>query len=87
MAFIVTRIQTGDYDRWRPMFDTDGPNALEKASSVRVLRGVDDPNEVVILLEFGSAEDASEARDRLQASGVLDRFEDTTGPLVLELAE
>jgi hypothetical protein len=20
-AFIITRIQTGDYDRWRPMFE------------------------------------------------------------------
>jgi hypothetical protein len=86
MAFIVTRIQVGDYERWRPMFDQDMPRAREKAST-RVLRSVDDPNEVVILLEFESTEDAREARERLLGSGVLDRFEDKTGPLVLEVAE
>jgi hypothetical protein len=41
----------------------------------------------VILLEFASTEDALEARERLLGSGVLDRFDDTTGPLVLEAAE
>jgi hypothetical protein len=87
MAYIVTRIQVGDYERWRPMFDQDMPRAREKATTVRVLRSVDDPNEVVIHMEFGSADDAVEARERLVGSGVLDRFEDKTGPLVLEEAE
>ncbi|MFL5896281.1 MAG: hypothetical protein ACJ76Z_14360 [Thermoleophilaceae bacterium] len=85
MAFLVTRIQVGDYDRWRPMFDQDKPRAREKATRKRILRTVDDPNEVVILLEFDSADDALEARQRLLDAGVLDRFEDKTGPLVLEL--
>jgi uncharacterized protein YfaP (DUF2135 family) len=87
MAYIVTRIQTGDYNRWRPMFDQDKPQAREKARRVRVLRSLDDPNEVVIHLEFDSTNDAFEARERLVNSGVLDRFDDTTGPLVLEEAE
>lgn len=47
-AFIITRIQTGDYERWRPMFDQDKPRARETASTQRVLRSVDDPNEVFI---------------------------------------
>ncbi len=82
-AFIITRIQTGDYDRWRPMFDQDQPRAREKAQSQRILRSVDDPNEVFIYLEFASLEDANEARERLLSSGVLDRFEDKHGPSVL----
>ena len=87
MAHIVTRIQTGDYDRWRPMFEQDKPQARQKARTVRVLRSVDDPNEVVIYLDFDSVNDALEARERLVSSGVLDRFDDVTGPLVLEEAE
>ena len=87
MAYIVTRIHVGDYEQWRPMFDQDKPRARENASVQRVLRIVDDPNEVVILLEFESTDDAREARDRLVDSGVLDRFDDKTGPLVLEAAE
>jgi len=82
-AFIITRIQTGDYDRWRPMFDQDQPRTREKAQVQRVLRSVDDPNEVFIYLEYSSIEDANEARARLTSSGVLDRFEDSHGPNVL----
>ena len=85
-AFIITRIQTGDYDTWRPMFDQDRPQAREKATSQRVLRSVDDPNEVFIYLEFASVDDADEARNRLLDSGVLDRFEDKHGPNVLQEA-
>ncbi len=82
-AFIITRIQTGDYDRWRPMFDEDRPRAREKALLQRVLRSTDDPNEVFIYLEFETLDDAEEARDRLASSGVLDRFDDKHGPNVL----
>ena len=82
-AFIITRIQTGDYDTWRPMFDQDRPRAREKAVVQRVLRSRDDGNEVFIYLEYSSLEDADEARDRLVSSGVLDRFDDTDGPNVL----
>jgi hypothetical protein len=65
------------------MFDTDRPLAREKARIQRVLRSVEDPNEVFIYLEFESLDDAKEARDRLVSSGVLDRFDDKDGPNVL----
>jgi len=86
-AFIITRIQVGDYDAWRPMFDQDLPKAREKAVVQRVFRGVDDANHVFVFLEFASAEDAQEARQRLLESGVLDRFEDKHGPNVVEEAD
>jgi hypothetical protein len=82
-AFIITRIQVGDYATWRPMFDQDRPRAREKAKSQRVFRGIDDPNEVFIQLEFDSSEHAQEAQRRLSESGVLDRFEDKHGPTVV----
>jgi hypothetical protein len=86
-AFIITRIQTGDYDNWRPMFDQDRPRAREKAKVQRVFRGVDDPNHVFVFLEFDSVDDAQEARQRLLDSGVLDRFQDKHGPNVVVEAE
>ena len=63
-AFIITRIQVGDYDTWRPMFDQDRPHAREKATVQRVFRGVEDPNHVFIVLEFQSVDDTQEARRR-----------------------
>ena len=83
-AFIMTRIQTGDYDAWRPLFDRDHPKAREHAVAERVFRRVDDPGHVFVLLEFASVEDAQESRRRLVESGVLDRFEDVHGPNVVE---
>jgi hypothetical protein len=86
-AFIITRIQTGDYETWRPMFDQDRPRAREKAVSQRIFRRADDPDHVFIFLEFDSLEDAREAERRLRESGVLDRFEDVHGPNVLTEAD
>jgi hypothetical protein len=83
-AFIITRIQVRDYETWRPMFDQDRPQAREKAKAQRVFRGVDDPNEIFIVLEFESTEAAHEAKQRLIESGVLDRFDDKHGPNVVE---
>jgi hypothetical protein len=85
-AFIITRIQVGDYETWRQMFEQDRPQAREKATGQRVFRSVDDPNHVFVVLEFASVEDAQEAKGRVVTSGVLDRFEDKHGPNVVEEA-
>ena len=87
MAFILTRIHVGDYDAWKPMFDADTPGTRRSAKGYRLLRGVEDPNEVFIQVEFASVDEARAARERLLASGVLDRFADKTGPTVVEIAE
>jgi hypothetical protein len=42
---------------------------------------------VFIQLEFGTRDGAERARERLLASGVLDRFPERNGPTVVELAE
>ncbi len=87
MAFIMTRIQVGDYDAWKPNFDKDVPQTRRDAKGYRIYRSVDDPNQVFIQVEFGSADDARAGRERLLASGVLDRFADKSGPTVVEVEE
>jgi hypothetical protein len=87
MAIILTRINVGDYDAWKPMFDQDLPGARRSATGYRLFRNSDDPNEVFIQVEFDSADEAIAARERLLSSGVLDRFPDKTGPTVVEEAE
>jgi len=87
MAFILTRIDVGNYERWKPMFDQDAPGARSAAMGHRLLRNADAPNEVFILIEYGSAKEAKTGRERLLASGVLDRFDDKDDPKVLEEAE
>ncbi|MEA2427140.1 MAG: hypothetical protein QOF37_768 [Thermoleophilaceae bacterium] len=87
MAFIMTRIQVGDYEAFKPMFDKDSPGARRSATGYRLFRGVDDPNEIFIQVHFASVDDAMAGRDRLVGSGVLDRWHDINGPTVVEEAE
>jgi hypothetical protein len=87
MAFMITRIDTGDYDAWKRRFDQDVPRARESALGYRVYRGVENPAEVFVQVEFASVDEARIARDRLLASGVLDRFADKTEPRVVEVAD
>ena len=51
-ACIITRIDVGDYDAWRVLFDKDVPLARERVMTTRVLRMVDDPNHVFVYLEY-----------------------------------
>ena len=87
MAYILTRIDVRDYDAWKPMFDQDRPRARELSKGWRVFRSVDNPNEVFLQIEFDSVDDARTSQQRLLESGVLDRFDDKTGPTVVEEAE
>jgi hypothetical protein len=87
MPFIITRINVGDFDAWKPSFDKDLPRAREAATGYRLFRNLQDPGEVFVQVEFASSEDAQIAQDRLRSSGVLDRFSDTSGPTVVEEVE
>ena len=87
MASIMTRLKVGDFETWKSMFDQDAPRAREAARGFRLYRGVEDPNEVFIQVDFASRDEAAEARERLLASGVLDRFKDKSGPTLVEEAE
>jgi len=87
MAFFLTRLSVGDYDAWKPNFDEDGPGARRSAKGHRLFRNADNLGEVYILVEFESVADAREGRERLLASGVLDRFADKTPPVIVEESE
>jgi hypothetical protein len=87
MAFVMTRINVGDYETWKPMFDQDVPGARRSSKGWRIFRSTENPNEVFIQVEFASSDEAGAARQRLLDSGVLDRFSDVTGPTVVEEAE
>lgn len=83
----MTRIQVGDYDTWKALFDQDGPGTRREALGHRVLRNVADANEVYVFIEFATREHADAAAARLVESGVLDRFPDHHGPMVVETAD
>ena len=87
MSFFWTRINVGDYEAWKPMFDVDAPRARANAAGHTIFRNIDNPGEVFLLVEFASADEARAGRERLLQSGVLDRFDVKSGPTVVEEAE
>ena len=87
MAFMMTKGRVDEFEAWKAMFDQDPPGARAEAISYRVYRGADDTNEVVVQVEYDSLEKARAGRDKLVASGVLDRLPEVSGPTIVEEAE
>jgi hypothetical protein len=87
MTFMMTRIRVDDFDSWKSIFDGDPPGARREAAGHRLYRSVEDPNQVFIAVEFSSPQEAKTARERLLASGVLDRVEVKTEPTIVEQVE
>jgi heme-degrading monooxygenase HmoA len=60
MAFVLVRHKVEDYEKWKPVFDDHG--IVRKTSGCKggyVFRSADNPNEVMVLLEW---EDHDRAR-------------------------
>ena len=53
------------------LFDADPAGREQAAKGYRLYRGVDNPNEVIVQVEFSSAEEARSFRKRLMGSRVL----------------
>lgn len=80
MSYLLVRHKVADFSKWKLAYD-DHLRAREEAGlkEAHLLRNIDNPNEVVLLLE---AEDVQKARDfaassdlqeRMQQAGVIDR--------------
>jgi len=88
MAFMLGHFDVGDFDTWkRELFDADPAGRKEVAKGHVLSRSVDNPSEVFVRVEFGSVEEAKTFRERLLASGALDRVTVKTPPTVVEIAE
>ena len=81
MPYLLVRHKVEDYDRWKPVFDHDHGATRERWGSKGgwILRNTDDPDELVILLEWDSVEnarrfaDAEELQDAMRRAGVADQ--------------
>jgi uncharacterized protein (DUF1330 family) len=81
MPYLIVRHKVEDYERWKPVFDHDhgATRKLGGSKGGWILRNAGDPNELVILLEWDSSEnarrfaDAEDLREAMQRAGVADR--------------
>jgi heme-degrading monooxygenase HmoA len=79
MSYILVQHSVEDYEKWKPVFDENGPIRQAAGSrGARVLRNADDPNHVTVLLEwdtmanaraFAGSDDLREAMERAGVAG------------------
>jgi hypothetical protein len=68
MTVLQLELQVRDYETWKRTFDDDPADRVGKGvRRHRILRSTDDPNAVLVHLEFGGSEDAQRMRDALVA--------------------
>ena len=77
MPHMMIHHQVADYDAWKPIFDEyDATRRARGGGDYMLFRGADNPNEVVIVFEWDSVENArafSESdvlREAMQQAGV-----------------
>ena len=87
MASMFGHFEVGDYDAWKKMFDSDPAGRAKLGKGHRLFRGVANPSEVFVAVEFSSADDAATFREGLLASGALDNVTIKTEPTVVEEVE
>lgn len=90
MALMLIHFEVDDYDAWKPLFDADpAGRAANGAISHMVSRAVDNPNEAFVRVEFPSVDQAKAFREKLLASGALERagMRIKSGPTVAEVTD
>ena len=86
MAFLVGVFE-GDYETWKQGFDADPLGRKQIAKGHTLLRGLENPNEIFVRIEFDSAEDAKALQDKVRGSDVLADVTVKVPPTVVELAD
>ena len=85
MAFLVGVFE-GDFDAWKQQFDSDPLGRKQVAKGHTMLRGVENPNEIFVRIEFDSADDARAFQDKVRNSDVLQNVTIKVPPTLAEVA-
>lgn len=86
MAFL-TGVFEGDYDAFKEGFDSDPLGRKQVAKGHTILRGVDNPNEIFLRVEFDTVEDARSFADKVRGSDVLRDMSLKVTPTVTEMVD
>jgi hypothetical protein len=86
MAFLVGAFE-GDFDAYKQRFDSDPLGRKQAAKGHVIFRGVDNPDQFFVRLEFDSAEEAKSFGEKVRGSDVLAGLSVILPPTVAELAD
>jgi hypothetical protein len=77
----------GNFDAFKEQFDSDPLGRKQAARGHTLLRGVDNPDEMFLRVEFDSAEEARSFQQKVRGSDVLQHVTVKVPPTVTELAD
>ena len=86
MAFLVGVFE-GDFDAFKQQFDSDPLGRKQVAKGHTMLRGVDNPNEIFLRVEFASPDEAKSFQEKVRGSDVLANMTVKLPPTVVEMAD
>src|SRR5437588_433721 len=86
MAFLVGVFE-GDFDAFKQQFDSDPLGRRQAAKGHTLMRGVDNPNEIFVRIEFATAEEAKSFAEKVRSSNVLQNMTVKVPPTPVELAD
>jgi hypothetical protein len=86
VAFIIGVVE-GDFDAFKQQFDSDPLDRRQAAKGHTLLRGVDNPNEIFIRVEFDSVEDARSFAEKVRGSDILQNVTVRVPPTVTEMVD
>ena len=86
MAFLIGVLE-GDFDGFQQQFNSDPLGRKQVAVGHTMLRGVDNPNEIFLRVEFASADDARTFQDKVRTSNVFENVTVKVPPTVAEMAD
>ena len=76
LPYVMVKLKVADYARWKPLFDADVATRQAGGSNGgHLFRSADDPNEVVLLLEW----EMEQARQWSQREAVSAKLPATAG--------
>ncbi len=84
MAYQIIRHTVADYPKWKTVFDEHGATRKARGSQgAQVLRGADNPNELCILLEWDSVQNAQTFSESDTLREAMERAGVTSNPEIL----
>ena len=79
MPYILVRHKVKDYAKWKPLFDAHEGRKTAGSQGGRIFRTAEDPNELVVLMEWDSLDKArafaqsEDLRSTMEKAGVADQ--------------
>jgi hypothetical protein len=86
MPFLVGVFE-GDFDAFKQQFDSDPLGRRAAAKGHSLMRGVDNPNEIFVRVEFDSVDEAKSFGEKVRGSDVLQNVTVKLSPTVTEMAD